>query len=125
MKEPEFVRLDHIQICIPPGKETEARKFYTDILKLREIPKPTALIPNGGLWYEIADIQLHIGTEVETNRSKRHPAFEIENLNEARKYLENNGILTQDEKEIPGVIRFTFYDPFGNRIELLEKIPVT
>jgi len=125
MKELDFVRLDHIQICIPPGKETEARKFYTDILKLREILKPAPLVPNGGLWYEIADIQLHIGTEDETNRSKRHPAFEIENLNDARKYLENNGILTQDEKEIPGVIRFSFFDPFGNRIELLEKNPVT
>jgi len=125
MKEPDFIKLDHIQICIPPGKETEAGKFYTDILKLKEISKPAALIPNGGLWYEIADIQLHIGTEDETNRSKRHPAFEIKNLIEARKYLENNGILTQNEKEIPGVIRFSFFDPFGNRIELLEKIPVT
>ena len=125
MKEPVFKKTDHIQICIPPGKENQAREFYTDILKLKEIPKPAALIPNGGLWYEIAGIQLHLGTEEETCRSKRHPAFEIENIYDARKYLEFNGVLTQDEKEIPGVIRFSFFDPFGNRIELLEKIPVT
>ena len=125
MKEPVFKKPDHFQICIPPGKETQAREFYTDILKLKEIPKPAALIPNGGLWYEIAGIQLHIGTENETQRSKGHPAFEIENLYEARKYLECKEVLTQDEKEIPGVIRFSFFDPFGNRFELLEKISVT
>jgi catechol 2,3-dioxygenase-like lactoylglutathione lyase family enzyme len=35
-----FKRLNHIQICIPVGKEMEARRFYTDILGLEEIPKP-------------------------------------------------------------------------------------
>ncbi|HVA98848.1 MAG TPA: glyoxalase, partial [Bacteroidia bacterium] len=51
-----FKRLDHIQICIPKGKENEARQFYTDIIGLTEIPKPEALIANGGLWYQLADI---------------------------------------------------------------------
>lgn len=58
-----FKKLDHIQLCIPIGKEPEARKFYGEILGLKEIPKPKVLIPNGGIWFEIADIQLHIGTE--------------------------------------------------------------
>jgi hypothetical protein len=117
-----FKKLDHIQICIPKGKENEARMFYSALLHLKEIPKPEALISNGGLWYEIADIQLHIGTEDEINYSKRHPAFETGNLDEFRKYLEEKMIRTQDEKEIPGVKRFSFFDPFGNRIELLEKL---
>ena len=115
-------RLDHIQICVPTGKESEARKFYTDIIGLIEIPKPQALIPNGGLWYQAGDIQLHIGTEQEINRSKRHPAFEITNLEEARKHLVKNGVTIKNEIQIPGCTRFSFIDPFGNRIELLEKI---
>ena len=82
-----FKRLDHIQICIPKGKEDEARHFYTDIIGLTEISKPGSLIPNGGLWYQTADIQLHIGTENETSKSKRHPAFEVSDLEEARKHL--------------------------------------
>ena len=83
-----FKRLDHIQICIPVGKEKEAREFYTGIIGLTEIPKPQALVPNGGLWYQIADIQFHIGVESEMNKSKRHPAFEVTNLDEARQHLE-------------------------------------
>ena len=115
-------RLDHIQVCIPIGKEDEARKFYTGILGFQEIPKPAVLIPNGGLWYQVADIQFHIGTENELNKSKRHPAFEVEDLLASRKYLEQNRIPIKEEIQIPGQIRFTFLDPFGNRIEFLQKV---
>jgi len=116
----KFKRLNHIQICIPKGKEEEARRFYTDIIGLKEIPKPSALVPNGGLWYQLADIQFHIGTEDEQNKSKRHPAFEVENLEQARKHLENHKVPIKEETAIPGQNRFSFTDPFGNRIELLE-----
>ena len=115
-----FKRLDHLQICIPKGKEDEARKFYTDILGLKEIPKPAALIPNGGLWYQLADIQLHIGVEDEVAPSKRHPAFEVTDLHAARGQLEKHGIKIKEEIEVPGVTRFSFFDPFGNRMELLS-----
>lgn len=117
----QFIRLDHIQICIPTGKEDEARQFYSGIIGLTEIPKPAALIPNGGLWYQIADTQLHIGTESETNKSKRHPAFQVADINGAKIHLENNGVAIREEIQIPGQIRFSFIDPFGNRIELLQK----
>ena len=117
----KFIRLDHIQICIPSGKENEARQFYTEVIRLAEIPKPQELIPNGGLWYQIADIQLHIGTENEINKSKRHPAFEVEDIQTARLHLEKNGIQIKEEIQLPGQIRFSFRDPFDNRIELLQK----
>lgn len=117
-----FTRLNHLQICIPVGKEKEARKFYTDIIGLVEISKPKELIPNGGLWYQVADIQFHIGTENEINKSKRHPAFEVENLIEAREILERNNIKIKEEIQIPGQDRFSFFDPFGNRIELLKNL---
>lgn len=119
-----FKRIDHVQICIPTGKEDEARRFYTDIIGLIEIPKPEALIPNGGIWYQIADIQLHLGTENEINRSKRHPAFEVTDLGAARAHLKMRDIKIKEEIPIPGQMRFSFTDPFGNRIELLEKSPV-
>ena len=117
-----FKRLDHVQICIPNGKENEARQFYTEIIGLTEIPKPAALIANGGLWYQIADIQLHIGTENDINKSKRHPAFEVKNLEEARQYLIEHNVSLKEEVQIPGQKRFSFFDPFNNRIELLQKL---
>jgi catechol 2,3-dioxygenase-like lactoylglutathione lyase family enzyme len=118
----EFKRLDHIQICIPYGQEEKARRFYTDIIGLTEIPKPESLLVNGGMWYMVGDIELHIGTEAGANEpSKRHPAFEIANLEAARKHLSDHGVSINEEIPIPGRLRFTFTDPFNNKVELLQK----
>jgi catechol 2,3-dioxygenase-like lactoylglutathione lyase family enzyme len=118
-----FKKLDHVQLCIPIGAEAKAKTFYTGVLGLEELEKPNALKSNGGIWYKISDIELHLGVEKmrEEIKSKRHPAFEVANVSEVRSYLEQNGIKTKNDIPIPGVERFSFYDPFGNRIELLEK----
>ncbi|MDT5293611.1 MAG: hypothetical protein QOJ76_491, partial [Acidobacteriota bacterium] len=64
---------------------------------------------------------LHLGVEDGVASSKRHPAFEVEQVAAVRAYLEQNGVRTKDEPDLPGIKRFSFFDPFGNRIELLEK----
>ncbi|WLD94979.1 VOC family protein [Alkalihalobacillus sp. AL-G] len=113
-------RLHHVQVCIPTGKEDEARRFYTGILGFKEIDKPEALKANGGLWYRVGDIELHIGTEPFTEHSKRHPAFEVENIDQIKKYLKRHSVKIKNEIQIPGMNRFSFFDPFTNRIEFLE-----
>lgn len=117
----KFNRLDHVQVCIPRGAETQAREFYGGLLGLEEIEKPEAVRKNGGMWYSVADVQLHVGVEDSVAPSKRHPAFEVENVEGVRVFLEQSGVRTKDEESIPGMLRFSFFDPFGNRIELLEK----
>jgi catechol 2,3-dioxygenase-like lactoylglutathione lyase family enzyme len=114
-------RLDHVQICIPFGEEEKAREFYTRVLGLEEIEKPDALKPNGGLWFKVANIQLHIGVEEIQGKSKRHPAFEVEGLEQIREHLRENQVKIKEETEVPGLNRFSFFDPFGNRIEFMEK----
>jgi catechol 2,3-dioxygenase-like lactoylglutathione lyase family enzyme len=114
-------RLDHVQICIPVGEEERAREFYTRVLGLEEIEKPEALKPNGGLWFKVADIQLHIGVEEGQGKSKRHPAFEVEGLEEIRRHLQENQVRIKEETQVPGLNRFSFFDPFDNRIEFMER----
>ena len=116
-----FKRLDHVQVCIPRGAEGEAREFYGGLLGLEEVEKPEAIRKNGGMWYNVAGVQLHVGVEEVVAPSKRHPAFEVEDVEGARAFLERNNVRTKDEMPIPGMRRFSFIDPFGNRIELLEK----
>ncbi|PHN04597.1 VOC family protein [Flavilitoribacter nigricans] len=117
-----FKRIDHFQICIPPGAETEARNFYIEILGLQEIPKPDYLKVGGGFWLEIADIQLHIGVENDTVSPKRHPAFEVDELEKVKSYLVDQNIRIREDRPIPDFERFSCFDPFGNRIELLGRI---
>jgi catechol 2,3-dioxygenase-like lactoylglutathione lyase family enzyme len=114
-------RLDHVQICIPFGEEERAREFYTLVLGLEEIEKPDALKPNGGLWFKVADVQLHIGVEEVQGKSKRHPAFEVEALEQIREHLRENQVKIKEETPVPGLNRLSFFDPFGNRIEFMEK----
>ena len=117
-----FKRFDHVQVCIPRGTEDRAREFYGGLLGLAEIEKPDVLKKNGGLWYAVADVQLHVGVEDVVAPSKRHPAFEVEDVANVRAYLEGSGVKTKNEPDIPGVVhRFSLFDPFGNRIELFEK----
>lgn len=117
-----FLRLNHVEICIPKNKEAEAKNFYANILGLKQIEKPEVLKHRGGLWFEIADIQLHIGSEENMAKSKRHPAFEVKNINSVKNYLEKNNVKIEEEIEIPGMDRFSIFDPFDNRIELIELI---
>ena len=116
-----FKKINHIQICIPKGEETKGREFYCGILGLQEIEKPESLKKNGGFWLAIADIQLHIGTEHLEGKSKRHPAFEVDNLEAVKTYLIQQGIKIKEDDKIAGINRFSFFDYWDNRIELMEK----
>lgn len=115
-----FTRLNHVQLTIPPGAEDAAREFYGRVLGLEEIPKPEPLRPGGGLWFEIAGVQLHLGVEEARPRSKRHPGFEVEDLEGVKELLLGRGVELKDEATIPGFIRLSFFDPFGNRVELMQ-----
>jgi catechol 2,3-dioxygenase-like lactoylglutathione lyase family enzyme len=122
-----FKKIDHVQLTIPKGAEDKARKFYTGVLGLEEIEKPDELKPSGGVWFKLGDVELHLGAEsvfVPADGinpfSKRHPAFTVEKIDEAKKYLIERSVMLKEEIQIPGRKRFSFYDPFGNRIELLE-----
>lgn len=122
-KKPSILRVQHAQITIPGGAETEARAFYCEFLGLREVPKPESLRGRGGFWLEIDAFQVHVGTEsdLDRTRTKAHPAYEVEDLEAWREKLESIDIKILDGVPIPGCDRFEFRDPFGNRVEFMEK----
>ena len=115
-----FKRTDHINICVAREQLEAARKFYADIFELPSTPRPDHIFDTPGYWFIIGDIQLHIGVEPPVGQTFRHTAFEVTGLAEARNHLEANGIIIEEEPVIEGRDRFTFLDPFGNRMELLE-----
>ena len=118
----DFKRADHIHICVPAEKLEDARQFYTTIIGLQEMERPAGLNDSKGYWFNIADIELHIGIEPLSSRSRRHSAFEINNITEAREHLNHHGVEIVEEPDIAGRERFAFIDPFGNKLELLQMI---
>ena len=119
-----ILRVQHAQITIPKGAESEARAFYCGVLGLREVPKPEILLVRGGFWLEVGAFQVHIGTEDNAERanSKAHVAYEVENLDAWREKLIENDVEILEGIPIPHYHRFEFRDPFGNRVEFLEKL---
>lgn len=119
-----FKRANHINICVMPEQLEDAKAFYTDVIGLKLIPRPDHIFNSKGYWFDIGDIQLHIGVEPKMPRSTRHTAFEVEDVTAAKKLLEAHNVELVKEPVVSGWDRFAFYDPFGNRIELIQIVPV-
>jgi catechol 2,3-dioxygenase-like lactoylglutathione lyase family enzyme len=116
----EFIRADHINICVPPERLEEARAFYVDVIGLQQIERPDHVFLNAGYWFNIGNIKLHIGVEPALKRTTRHTAFEVADISAARELMVKNHIEVTEEPVIAGRARFAFIDPFGNRMELLQ-----
>lgn len=115
----QFKRIDHFHVCVPLERLEEARKFYSEVIGLRQKYRPDVFGAEG-YWFDIAGAELHIGVEPALPHSIRHTALEVTDLEAARQQLESNGITVYQESVIPGRDRFSFNDPFGNRMELLK-----
>ena len=118
-----LIRLHHVQIMIPKEAETKAREYYADVLGLLEVEKPEALRRTGGLWFELGDIEIHLGlaSNPVSKDSRQHIAIQVDDVDGWSEKLRNKGIEVKEGIEIPGFRRIEFRDPFNNRIEFLES----
>ncbi len=120
-----IIALDHVQVAAPrtPDTEERARAFYGGLLGLREIEKPDVLKGKGGVWFSLGEGELHVGIETPfVPARKAHPAFRVDGLADMRKRLEAASVMITETEVVPGVERFYVDDPFGNRVELLERV---
>ncbi|WP_242186818.1 hypothetical protein [Sphingomonas sp. CARO-RG-8B-R24-01] len=73
--------LDHVQIAIPPGSETEAPGFYGTRLGLRELDRPAILAGRSGCWYDLGLHQLHLGADADFHPARKaHVALTTDDL---------------------------------------------
>jgi catechol 2,3-dioxygenase-like lactoylglutathione lyase family enzyme len=117
----DFIRADHFHICVPAERLEEARRFYTDVVGLKEKFRPDVFGAKG-YWFDIGNVELHIGIEPTLPRSIRHTAIEVKDVEAAKAHLKKHGVEISEEAMIPGRDRFSFFDPFGNRMELLSYL---
>ena len=120
----KILSIDHVQIAMPAGEEERARTFYMGILGFIEIPKPAKLAKRGGVWLQSENVQLHLGIEPNFHPARKaHPAFIVDDLNLLITKAQNAGCETNTtQPPLDGFKRAHVFDPFGNRIELMEKI---
>ena len=118
-----IVGLDHVQLAMPDGGEERARAFYCGVLGLTEVAKPADLASRGGCWFEGGGVSLHLGVEADFRpAAKAHPALLVADLAAARERLAAHGIAFIGGRPLEGYARGDIADPFGNRIELMQRL---
>jgi catechol 2,3-dioxygenase-like lactoylglutathione lyase family enzyme len=119
-----FVRFDHVQLAIPTGGEDRARQFYVDVLGFEEVPKPSQLAARGGLWLKSGDaVHLHLGIDPDFRPDKKaHPALRTSNYLLLLQRFRDRGLKPASGGPLSdGSERCYVFDPFGNRIEIIEE----
>jgi catechol 2,3-dioxygenase-like lactoylglutathione lyase family enzyme len=116
----EIVRLDHVQLAMPPGLEAQAEAFYSGVLGLERVPKPEPLAARGGCWFRRGGVAVHLGVEEDFRPARKaHPAFAVDDLAALQVRCEEAGVSLRPNPDAePGRGAYAD-DPFGNRIEFV------
>ncbi|HWV25187.1 MAG TPA: VOC family protein [Thermomicrobiales bacterium] len=117
-------RLQHTSIPMPSGGKPEAQRFYTEVMGLEQIPTPSSLDASRIVWFSVSDDgdELHLYTEdgFRSDTNGQHLCLVVDDLDTMRAVIESDGIEIHHEPEIAFRPRFSFRDPFGNKIEITE-----
>ena len=118
------VGIDHVQLAMPAGEEGRAESFYQGLLAIPRVPKPEHLAKRGGCWFEGDGIKVHLGVEEGFRPARKaHPALLVDDLEQFIERCREEGVeMDLDQPALDGYRRAHVYDPFGNRVELMEKI---
>ena len=118
-----IIGIDHVQLAMPHGGEEQARRFYVGVLGMHELAKPAHLAVSGGCWFAGGAAHAHLGVEEGHCPSRKaHPALLVSDLAALVRRLEMAGVSFTAGKPLAGYIRGDTTDPFGNRIELMERV---
>jgi len=114
-------RIEHVQLAMPPGGEARASEFYAGLLGIPEVPKPPHLAARGGCWFQRGELKLHLGVEQDFRPAKKaHAALLVSDLASLVSRLRVAGVEIVDDEPLAGYERCYVYDPFGNRLELMD-----
>ena len=118
----KITTIDHVQIAVPRALEAECLAFYRNVLGLPEIEKPEELKSRGGAWFQLSNVQMHVGVDPEPSpKSKRHVCFLVPDLAAAKASIVVSGVAIEEESVAEGLARFFIRDPAGNRIEIGQR----
>lgn len=118
-----LLRIDHVQLAMPAGGEERAIGFYERLLGINHVPKPPHLAKRGGCWFKDGDLKVHLGVDAAFRpATKAHPAFIVNDVRRVAAEIAAAGHRVTDDEPLEGYDRVYAYDPFGNRLELMQPL---
>lgn len=119
----EVLAIAHVQLAMPHGGEAYARRFWTGLMDFAELSKPAHLAVNGGCWFRCGPVEIHYGVEDGFLPARRaHPALLVVDLDGLVAKLAAAGVPFRTGKPLEGYVRGDISDPFGNRLELMQRV---
>ena len=116
------LKIDHFQISIPRGKVDDALRFYANVLGFMRVAKPAEL-DQSGAWLVQGAVNLHLGEEEKFAAAPdAHPALLVDNIDQLLTNAAQGGYGQRAHDGPAGYKRASVFDPFGNRIELMQKL---
>jgi hypothetical protein len=116
-----IIGLDHVQLAMPPGRESEAEAFYSGFLGFVRIPKPEPMASRGGCWFASGPVALHLGAEADFRAARKaHPALVVRDLAALAATAAAAGMEVRPNPDQPPGAGCYIDNPFGNRIELID-----
>ncbi len=124
--------IDHVTIVVQDIQRSTT--FYTEVLGMRQIERPTFGFP--GAWFQAGNTQIHLILQSEQAGSAGigefdgldpslgfHYAFEVDDCDAAAKRLTELGleIVVGPRQRPDGVCQVYVYDPDGHLIELCSS----
>ena len=110
--------VQHVSSPFPAGEQGSIRRFYGEVLELREIETPATLADMGLVWFSTGEgRELHFFPGPVDPISNRHFCLDIDDLEETRRHLQDVGLVPYDDTPIPNRPRFFCRDLVGNLIE--------
>src|SRR5205807_3883989 len=96
----DISQIDHCSVLITDVERS--RRFYRDLLGLREIHKPRTF-DFVVLWFDLGDQHLHLLLKDAPDAiSPRHFALRVADAARAREYFRGRGVAVQETTPIPG-----------------------
>jgi hypothetical protein len=116
--------IDHVQLAMPAGKEDIAREFYAR--NARHPRSPEAAGARQARWRMVRIRARSRFTSASRRtfapRAKAHPALLVQDLATLVATLRSKGHEIVPADGVEGWYRVHVFDPFGNRIELMEPL---
>lgn len=117
-----ILSIDHVQLTMPGEGGKDARAFYGAVLGMEEIERPEGeLRKQRTIWFRSGSVELHIAEEDDFRAARKgHPALVTDSLDDLARRCEQAGFAVRWDQRYPGMRRFYVFDPFGNRLEIMQ-----
>ena len=115
-----FRSINHVQLGFAAGQQAEIRRFYGELIGLREIEDASE---PGTLRFHAGSLHLELvpsDAGDDESLSPGHLAFSGRNLPGLRARLAAGGVAVDEGHPLPGHLHFHVNDPAGNALEFLE-----